>query len=87
MEDNVDKEEDEKQKTSNFIIPESDIARIVNQHLEVLREDIRKVMQEEIKSTKTWMKELQEQMLLRSLEYDSKYEDIRKKINEGNVKY
>jgi len=30
MEDNVDKEEDEKQKTSNFIIPESDIARIVN---------------------------------------------------------
>jgi hypothetical protein len=44
-------------------------------------------MQEEIKSTKTWMKELQEQMLLRSLEYDSKYEDIRKKINEGNVKY
>lgn len=44
-------------------------------------------MQDEIKSTKTWMKELQEQMLLRALEYDNKYEDVKKKISEGEVKF
>lgn len=30
MEDNIDKEEDEKQKTNNFVIPEEEIAKIVN---------------------------------------------------------
>jgi hypothetical protein len=30
MEDNIDKEEDEKQKTNNVVIPEEDIAKIVN---------------------------------------------------------
>lgn len=43
-------------------------------------------MEEEILPTKTWMKELQEQTLLRSLEYDRKYEELRKKLFENEAR-
>lgn len=33
------------------------------------------------------MKELQEQLLMRSMEYDSKYEELKKSILENEAKY
>ena len=42
--------------------------------------------QEELKPTRTWMSELQEQTILRSLEYDNKYEELKKKIDGMTTK-
>ena len=49
--------------------------------------EIKNIMEEKIKPTKTWMKELQEQLLMRSMEYDSKYEELKKSIMENEAKY
>lgn len=51
-----------------------------------MSEQIKKLMEEEVKPTKTWMKELQEQLLMRSLEYDSKHEQLRKQILDNETK-
>jgi hypothetical protein len=53
---------------------------VVAEKLTGMAEQIKQLMEEEIKPTKTWMKELQEQLLLRSLEYDGKHEELKKRI-------
>ena len=45
-------------------------------------EKVSKQVKEELKPTRTWMNELQEQTILRSLEYDKKHEELKKKISD-----
>lgn len=75
-------ETDHKAQNQNFVIPEEEIARIVSEKLAGMSDDIKNILEEEIKPTKAWMKELQDQLLMRSIDYDNKYEDVKKKIFE-----
>ncbi len=79
-------ETDQKTQNQNFVIPEDEIAKIVTQKLAGMSDDIKNILQEQIKPTKAWMKELQDQLLMRSIDYDNKYEDIKKKIFEIQAK-
>jgi hypothetical protein len=54
----------------------------VTEKLAGMSDDIKNILEEEIKPTKAWMKELQDQLLMRSIDYDNKYEDTKKKIFE-----
>lgn len=88
MEDPNEQEEHEERKQSqNFTFPEEEINRVVAEKIGAMSSEIKNIMEEEIKPTKTWMKELQEQLLLRSMEYDNKYEELKKHILENETKY
>lgn len=75
-------ETDHKAPNQNFVIPQDEIAKIVTEKLAGMSDDIKNILEEEIKPTKAWMKELQDQLLMRSIDYDNKYEDTKKKIFE-----
>ena len=60
---------------------------MVAEKIGAMSSEIKKIMEEEVKPTKTWMKELQEQLLMRSMEYDNKYEELKKSILENEAKY
>lgn len=75
-------ETDVKALNQNVVIPEDEIAKVVSEKLAGMSNNIKNILQEEIKPTKAWMKELQDQFLMRSIEYDNKYEDVKKKIFE-----
>lgn len=59
------------------------MARVVSDRLQGMSEQIKKMLDEEIKPTKTWMKELQEQLLMRSLEWDGKHQQVRKQLTDN----
>ncbi len=55
----------------------AEISRVVEERLASLPEQIRKWVSEELGPTRTWMTELQEQTLVRSLEWDKLHQQAR----------
>lgn len=62
------------------------MARVVTERLKGMSEQIKTMLDEEIKPTKAWMKELQEQFIMRSMEWDSRHETVRKQMSDGEAK-
>ena len=48
---------------------------------------VEEIVEEKVKPTKAWMTELQDQVMLRSLEEDRRYDNIKKMVSEGEVKH
>lgn len=84
---NEQEEHEERKQSQNFTFPEEEVGRVVAEKIGAMSNEIKKIMEEEIKPTKTWMKELQEQLLMRSMEYDNKYEELKKGMMENEAKY
>lgn len=79
-------EENERKQSQQITFPEEEVAKVVTERLKGMSEQIKNMLDEEINPTKTWMKELQEQLIMRSMEWDSKYDQVRKQMTDNEAK-
>lgn len=64
---NEHEQESERKQSQQITFPEEEVARVVTERLKDMSEQLKTMLDEEIKPTKTWMKELQEQLIMRSM--------------------
>ena len=60
---------------------------IVEEKMQAIGSQVETLVEEKLKPTKAWMTELQDQIMLRSLEEDKRFEDIKKTVLEGEVRH
>lgn len=62
------------------------INSLIEDKLEHFNKTVKKLIEDGLKPTHSWMNELQEQTLLRSLEYDKRYQEVSKQTEEVTAK-
>lgn len=78
-------EGDEGRKVAAVVDP-MEILRVVDSRLEGIEGQVKGWVDHELRPTKAWIAELQEQMLMRALEYDEKYREVRRAGEEVSAR-
>ena len=76
-------EEETVAKPAPVIVPEDEIASIVEEKWKNLSDRLEKKVTEKIDPISSWMNELQEQSLLRVMENDQRFEDLKKVVEKS----
>ena len=59
---------------------------MVAERVQGLEQEVKDLVKEELKPTRTWVSELQEQMLIRALDYDKRYEEAKRMLGEQSAR-
>lgn len=83
----VREEEETIAKPAPVIIPEEQITNLIEDKWSKLSDKLEKKVTEKIEPISSWMNELQEQSLLRVMETDKKFNDLKKVVetSEANL--
>ena len=87
IEDYIDHEDESSKKNITQSVNPEVIVAIVEEKMQAIGSQVETLVEEKLKPTKAWMTELQDQIMLRSLEEDKRFEDIKKTVLEGEVRH
>lgn len=80
------KEQEETSKKVTVALDPQQVTKVVEDRLEGLENQVKEIIAHEINPTRTWMNELQEQLLMRSLEWDQKYVELKKETADMSTR-